>query len=397
MNLNDWWYGIVGLDVPIALLYLLATTHVTVVAVTVYLHRHSAHRSVDLHGALSGFFRFWLWLSTGMSTKEWTAVHRKHHATTETEADPHSPRIHGLRAILLRGTEYYRDAGTPETLEKYGKGTPDDWWERRVAMPLPHVGIALMAVIDIALFGSVGLVIWALQMLWIPFFGAGIINGVGHRIGYRNFETADDATNIVPWAVLVGGEELHNNHHTYPNSAKFSVKPWEVDIGWGWLRLFSLLGLAQVRSTGPITAREAGKSHIDMDTVWAVLNDRFRVMSRYAEQVVKPLAKAEMRDRSDSRFPLRRARQLLCRDRNQMGDRDRADIDTLVASSTLLKTIYEKREELLAVWSKRGGNREDLLHAFKDWCRAAEETGIHALGEFVRELKSYTMPPRAAA
>ena len=394
----DWWYGLVGLSVPAAVIYTLAVTHVTIVSVTVYLHRHSAHRAVDLHPGLAFFFRAWLWLTTGMITKEWTAVHRRHHATTETEEDPHSPQVHGLCAIFWRGTEYYRAGSTPETLAKYGRGTPDDWWERNVFVAHPYLGIGLMGAVDLALFGSVGLIIWATQMLWIPIFAAGVINGVCHHTGYRNFETPDAAKNVLPWGILIGGEELHNNHHTYPNSAKLSVKPWEFDIGWAWIRLFAACGLAKPRSTGPVVARQHGKAHIDLDTVWGVLNDRFRVMARYAEHVVAPLAKQELaRADASARQLLKRAGRVLCREEIMVGERERRDIKAIVESSPLLKTIYEKRLELNAVWAKRGGSSEDLLKALRDWCAAAESTGIAALGEFVRELKSYTMPLRGVA
>ena len=397
MNWMDWWYGLIGLSISTTVIYTLAVTHVTIVAVTVYLHRHSAHRALDLHPGLAFFFRLWLWLTTGMITKEWTAVHRKHHATTETEDDPHSPQVHGLREIFWRGTEYYRAGSTRETLAKYGRGTPDDWWERNVFVAHPYLGIATMGVINLALFGSAGILVWATQMLWIPILAAGVINGVCHHTGYRNFETPDAAKNIVPWGILIGGEELHNNHHTYPNSAKLSVKPWEFDIGWLWIRLFTALGLAKPRSTGPVVAREHGKVHIDMDTVWGVLNDRFRVMARYAEHVVAPLAKQELgRADASARALLKRAKNVLCREEALVGDRERRDIKAIVESSPLLKTIYEKRLELNAVWAKRGGSREDLLKALRDWCAAAENTGIAVLGEFVRELKSYTMPLRGA-
>ena len=393
MNLLDWWYGLVGLSIPAMVVYTLVVTHLTIMAVTLYLHRHSAHRALDLHPAVALFFRVWLWLTTGMNTKEWTAIHRKHHALVETEDDPHSPVIHSLKEIFWKGTEYYRAAATADTLEKYGKGTPDDWWERHVFKAHSFVGIFTMLTVDIVLFGSLGVVIWAVQMLWIPVLAAGVINGVGHAIGYRNFETPDASSNIVPWAILIGGEELHNNHHTYPNSAKFSVKPWEFDMGWFWIRVLAVFGLAKPRSTGPVVARRSDKLHIDMDTVWGALNDRFRVMSHYAENVVGPLAKLEVRaaDAATRRL-LRRAKDVLCREEILVRDRDRRDIKAILESSPLLKTIYEKRLELNAVWAKRGGSRDDLLHAFRNWCVEAENTGIHALREFVAELKSYTMP-----
>ena len=332
-----------------------------------------------------------------MMTKEWTAVHRKHHATTETKDDPHSPQIHGLREIFWKGTEYYRAGGTPETLEKYGKGTPDDWWERKVAIAHPYLGIAIMGVVDVLLFGSAGILVWATQMLWIPILAAGVINGVCHHTGYRNFETPDAAKNLLPWGILIGGEELHNNHHTYPNSAKLSVKPWEFDVGWMWIRLFAWAGWAKPRSTGPVVAHVPGKAQIDMDTVWAVLNDRFRVMSRYAEHVVAPLAKQELH-RADvsARRLFRRAKNVLCREEIMVGDNERRDIKAILESSPVLKIIYEKRLELNAVWAKRGGNREDLLKAFKEWCLEAENTGIQVLSDFVRDLKCYTVPLRTA-
>ena len=278
---------------PLALIAItLVLTHITIVAVTVYLHRYSAHRSLELHPVLKHFFRFWLWMTTGMTTLEWTAIHRKHHATCETEDDPHSPVVKGLSTILWTGAEEYREeAKNQETLDRYGKGCPDDWIERNLYSRFPIGGVGTMLVIDVALFGVIGLTIWAVQMIWIPFFAAGVINGIGHYWGYRNYECSDAATNISPWGILIGGEELHNNHHTYPNSAKLSQKPWEFDIGWFWIRLFETFGLAKVRSTGPVAHKVPGKQTLDLDTAWAVVNNRFQVMARYAESVVKPLVK----------------------------------------------------------------------------------------------------------
>jgi len=363
----------------------------------VYLHRFSAHRALELHPSLQHFFRFWLWLTTGMVTVEWTAIHRKHHATTETEEDPHSPRIHGLKAILFRGTEFYRAGATADTVERYGKGTPDDWLERNVYSRFLFTGIVIVAIADILLFGSIGIVVFGVQMLWIPFFAAGVINGVGHFWGYRNFECPDAATNIVPWGILIGGEELHNNHHTYPNSAKLSVRPWEFDLGWLWIRCFQWLGLAKPLYTGPIVERVNGKEQIDMDTTWAVLNDRFEVMARYAEEVVGPLVEEEYR-RADkaTRQILKRAKSILCREETLIKDLERQRIARIVNNIPVLATIYEMRIELQAVWLKRGGNGEELLQALKEWCLTAEATGIQALLEFVEELKSYSVPKLAA-
>ena len=393
MSLPDWWYGIVGLNPWGAILYTLVVTHVTIVSVTVYLHRFSAHRALELHPGLQHFFRFWLWLTTGMVTVEWTAIHRKHHVTTETEDDPHSPRIHGLRAILFRGTEFYRAGATADTVDRYGKGTPEDWLERNVYSRFLFTGIVIVAVADIVLFGSIGIVVFGVQMLWIPFFAAGVINGVGHFWGYRNFECPDAATNIVPWGILIGGEELHNNHHTYPNSAKLSVRPWEIDLGWLWIRCFQLLGLAKPLYTGPVVERVNGKKQIDMDTTWAVLNDRFEVMARYAEEVVGPLVEEEYR-RADkaTRQMLKRAKSILCREETLIKEVERQRLSRIVDNIPVLATIYEMRIELQAVWSKRGGNGDELLIAFREWCSTAEATGIQALGDFVVELKSYSVP-----
>jgi len=391
--------GLTHASVGSMVIYTLVTVHITIVTVTLYLHRHSAHRALELHPALKHFFRFWLWIATGMTTKAWTAIHRKHHAVTETEQDPHSPQIYGLRKVLLEGAELYRvEADNVETLERYGKGTPDDWLERHVYTPFASYGIALLAIVDIVLFGAAGITIWAVQMIWIPFFAAGVINGVAHYYGYRNFECPDAATNIFPWGILIGGEELHNNHHTYPNSAKFSVKPWEFDIGWVWIRLFQALGLAKPLSTGPVVARIEGKQSIDADTVWAVLNDRFSVMAHYAERVVGPLVEQERRHVSAAAQKLmHRAKALLTREETLVDEKGRADILTLVRESAVLKLIYEKRLELQRVWARRGGDGEVLLAEFKRWCHEAETSGIQVLKDFVAELRSYTIPTLARA
>ena len=391
--------GLLNASIGTMALYTLAMTHVTIVAVTVYLHRYSAHRSLELHPVLKHFFRFWLWLTTGMLTKEWTAVHRKHHADCETEEDPHSPQIFGLSKVLWEGAELYRETSVkPDVLERFGRGTPDDWMERNVYSRFKISGIGSMMVIDLVLFGVAGLTIWAVQMIWIPFFAAGVINGVGHYFGYRNFECPDAARNIFPWGILIGGEELHNNHHTYPNSAKLSAKAWEVDIGWMWITLFKTFGLARPLSTGPVVERVVGREVIDKDTVWAVLNDRFRVMANYAERVVGPMVELELQ-RADAatRGLFKRAKRLLTREETLVDDAGRTELSQLVGVSPILKTLYELRQQLQGVWQKRGGDAEELLRAFKQWCVDAEATGIHALRDFVTDLKSYTVPGQARA
>lgn len=379
--------------------YVLVATHITIVTVTVYLHRYSAHRSIDMHPALRHFFRFWSWFTTGMITRQWTAIHRKHHAATETEEDPHSPKVQGIWQILWKGTEAYREAARDSAiLERYGAGCPDDWLERNLYSRHEMLGVGLLAVIDVALFGFIGISVWAVQMLWIPVLGAGVINGVGHYWGYRNFESPDASTNMVPWGILIGGEELHNNHHTYPNSARLSQKWWEFDAGWMWIRLFQAFGLARPLSTGPMAKKAPGKTTLDIDTVWAVLNDRFRLMAKYKNDVVRPLIEQECAkaDRATRRL-LRAARNALCRHEGLVDESGKRRIDEAVQASHTIGTIYNLRLRLQAIWTQRGGNAEEMLHALTQWCRDAEATGIQALRDFVGELKSYTVPELARA
>ena len=400
MGVVDWLgNGLWDLSAWGIVAYVLVTTHITIVTVTVYLHRYSAHRSMDLHPALQHLFRFWSWLSTGMITREWTAIHRKHHAATETAEDPHSPKVFGIGEILWKGTEAYRTAARDSaTMERFGSGCPDDWLERNLYSRHEMLGVGTMAVIDVALFGFVGISVWAVQMLWIPVLGAGVINGVGHYWGYRNFESPDASTNMVPWGILIGGEELHNNHHTYPNSARLSQKWWELDAGWMWIRLFQAFGLARPLSTGPMAEKAPGKTTLDMDTAWAVLNDRFRLMAKYKNDVVRPLIEQECAkvDRATGRL-FRAARKALCRHEGLVDESGKRRIDEAVQRSHTIGTIYNLRLRLQAIWTQRGGNAEEMLNSLSQWCRDAEATGIQALRDFVGELKSYTVPKLARA
>ena len=400
MGVVDWLgNGLWGLSVWGIVAYVLVVTHITIVTVTVYLHRFSAHRSIDLHPALQHFFRFWSWLTTGMITRQWTAIHRKHHAATETAEDPHSPKVRGIWKILWEGTEAYREAARDEAImERYGSGCPDDWLERRLYSRHEMLGVGMLAVIDVALFGFAGISVWAVQMLWIPVLGAGVINGIGHYWGYRNFESPDASTNMVPWGILIGGEELHNNHHTYPNSARLSQKWWEFDVGWMWIRIFQAFGLARPFSTGPMAQKAPGKTTLDVDTLWAVLNDRFRLMAKYKNDVVRPLIEQECAkvDRATGRL-LRAARKALCRHEGLVDESGQRSIDKAVQASHAIGTIYNLRLRLQAIWTERGANAEEMLQALTQWCRDAEETGIQALRDFVLELKSYTVPKLARA
>ncbi|WP_049274607.1 delta-9 fatty acid desaturase DesA [Pseudomonas putida] len=393
-----WYYGLLDLSAWQLVGITLLMTHVTIVSVTVYLHRYSAHRALELNGALKHFFRFWLWLTTAQNTREWTAIHRKHHAKCETPDDPHSPVHKGLGTVLRKGAELYREeARNPETLRIYGKNCPDDWIERNLYSRYKLGGIALMAVIDLLLFGTIGITIWAVQMMWIPFWAAGVVNGLGHALGYRNFECRDAATNLVPWGIVIGGEELHNNHHTYPNSAKLSVKRWEFDMGWAWIRLFCLLRLAKVQRVAPIAHRVAGKASLDMDTAMAILNNRFQIMAQYRKLVIGPLVKQELaRVDASVRHHFRRAKRLLSRETSLLEDRHHVRIESMLAHSQALKTIYEKRLALQQIWARTRANGHDMLSAMKDWIHEAETSGIHALRDFAAQLKTYSLRPTGA-
>ena len=392
-----WYEGLLGLTFWQVAIVTLVLTHTTIVGVTVYLHRFSAHHALEMHPALQHFFRFWLWLTTGMNTKEWTAIHRKHHACVETPDDPHSPVVEGLNKVLWEGAELYRLGGTPETLDKYGKGTPDDWIEHNLYAPCSTYGMIAMLFIHLLLFGPIGLTVWAVQLLWIPFFAAGVINGVCHHTGYRNFETPDASTNLLPWGIIVGGEELHNNHHTFPSSAKFSVKWFEFDAGWAWIALFGWLGLAKAKRLPPVVHRLPEKQEIDTDTIMAVINNRFHVMAQFAATVVAPLAEQE-RASADGLTSdlLRRARSLLCRDETLIDDETRKTRSRLLAESHVLSVIYQSRLDLQQLWGNRTASKDELLSTLRDWCHNAEASGIAALEEFSLRLRSYTTGPAPA-
>lgn len=378
-----WWGYVV---------FTLVVTHITIAGVTIYLHRHSAHRALDLHPVVSHFFRFWLWLTTGMLTKEWTAVHRKHHAKCETVEDPHSPQIFGLKKVLLEGSELYRvGAADPETLSKYGHGTPDDWLERNLYSAHPVLGVSLMMMIDLLLFGPLGATVWAVQMAWIPFFAAGVINGVGHFSGYRNFQTEDASTNIVPWGILIGGEELHNNHHAYASSARLSNKWYEFDIGWLYIRVMEMLGLAQVKKLAPAVRLDPGKAVADLQTLQSVITHRYDVVARFARTSM---------DTWKSEFAALKARGLhidmsgakrwLQHDAKDLEATDRAGLEEALRNSKVLSTIYSMRQELAALWARSTASKEQLLQQLQDWCRRAETSGIAPLQQFSRTLRAYT-------
>ena len=387
------WNGLFSPSVFELILITLVLTHITIVSVTVYLHRHSAHRALNLHPVVSHFFRFWLWLTTGMNTREWTAIHRKHHARCETPEDPHSPQVLGIRKVVAEGAELYRaEAANQQTLEKYGAGTPDDWIEHNLYGRFRYSGIVLMLLVNLVCFGVIGLTVWAVQMIWIPFFAAGIINGVGHYWGYRNFECPDASRNIIPLGLLIGGEELHNNHHTYPSSARLSVRRFEFDIGWFWIRLLEFLRLARVNKVAPRPRFVPDKNTVDLDTLRALVTNRFEVMARYRREVIMPVLRQEKRRAGDaSRALYRRAKALLYRDEALIGEKERWRLEKITAQSEKLEIIYQYRLRLQEIWSGTSRSSHEMLEALHEWCREAEASGIRALQDFAARLRAYTL------
>ncbi len=391
----DWFAnGALGASWWQVLLVTLVMTHITISAVTIFLHRAQSHRALDLHALPSHFFRLWLWLSTGMVTKEFVAIHRKHHAKCETEEDPHSPQTRGIKALLLTGVELYRaESKNTETIVKYGSGTPDDWIERNLYTRFSWQGVGVMLLIDVLLFGAIGVTVWAVQMLWIPVMATGIINGIGHWWGYRNFETADASRNVSPWGIVIGGEELHNNHHTYPTSAKFSVKPYEFDIGWVYIRGMEMVGLAKVRKTPPKLALGAVRV-ADSQTLEALIANRYEVMAHYAAglklTVVAELdkLKAQGAENSTRWAEMRLAKRWLHRDDDQIPQVVKPRMAQVVAQSPALAKLVAMREELRQLWTRTNVSAEQLVADLQAWCRRAEESGVAALQEFSLRLRA---------
>lgn len=386
----NYLYGLLDLSFWGYVLAAFIMVQITMMAVTLYLHRDQAHRAIDLHPVLRHFFRFWIWCTSGMLTREWVSIHRKHHAFCETEDDPHSPQIYGLKKVMLEGAELYREeTGNKETLEKFGRGTPDDWLERNIYLRFPFGGIIFMFVANLLFFGVPGITIFAIQMMSMPVFAAGIINGVGHHSGYRNFECDDAATNILPWGLLIGGEELHNNHHAFPTSAKFSVRKWEFDIGWLYIKLFSLFGLAKVNRVAPQPIIEpTPDAELDVENLRAIIVNRMHVLHDYTKQVTLPVFRTE-KAMASGNAAFKRAKKLLIRRPTLLDANAMERLGNLLSEHDALKTVYEFREKLSEIWSGANVSNEKLLQQLKDWCHEAEASGIKSLEDFAERLRSY--------
>lgn len=388
----DYLYGVLDLSFWGYVIAVFLMVQLAMMSVTLYLHRDQAHRAIDLHPILQHIFRLWIWMTSGIVTRQWVAVHRKHHALCEQEGDPHSPKVYGLKKVLLEGSELYRDqARNPETCEKYGRGCPEDWIERHVYSKHHYLGIGMLVVLDLILFGVPGIIIIAIQLSTMPVMAAGVINGLGHAVGYRNFDTDDASTNLVPWGLIVGGEELHNNHHAFPSSAKFSIRPWEFDIGWFYLTIFKFFGLAKIRRVAPRPDIDPAAPAIpDLDNLRAVIINRMHVLRNFSREVTLPELKRELSDIGQSDL-LRRMRRMLSFNPTLLDEESRIKLGEQLDRLPTLKTIVEYRDELGKLWQGANVSNERLLAQFKEWCARAEASGIRSLEEFAASLKGYRL------
>jgi stearoyl-CoA desaturase (delta-9 desaturase) len=370
------------------LVFTLVATHITIAAVTIFLHRCQAHRALDLHPMMSHFFRFWLWLTTGMVTKEWAAIHRKHHAKCETVDDPHSPQVLGIKTVLSRGAELYKnESRNQETLDKFGHGTPDDWLERKLYAKYSWQGVALMLIIDVFLFGAIGLTVWAVQMLWIPITAAGVINGIGHFWGYRNYDNEDASRNILPWGILIGGEELHNNHHTFATSAKLSSKWYEFDIGWMYIQIMSAVGLAKVKKISPKPVLSDLRP-ADQNTLEAIIANRYEIMARYSK-TLSAFFSNEVQHMQVLAAHLKDARTWLGKDESRLTAEEKMKLEELMATNAQLRKMIEMRRDLQAIWGRSNATGDQLLTQLHVWCQHAEESGLSSLRDFSLRLRRY--------
>lgn len=386
-------FGLIDLPWWGYIIVTLVLTHITIASITIFLHRHQAHRALELHPIPSHFFRFWLWLTSGMVTKEWAAIHRKHHAKCETVDDPHSPVVYGIKKVLAEGAELYKtEAKNKETLERYGHGTPDDWMERNVYTKHSAAGIVLMLVINVMLFGPIGLSIWAVQMMWTPVMAAGIINGVGHFWGYRNFRSEDASRNVSPWGILIGGEELHNNHHAYPTSAKLSNKWFEFDIGWMYIRLMEMVGWAKVKKIAPKLQLDKTKTECDFATLQAVISHRYEVLANYSKSIKVVFRKelAHIQNAASAHgIDGATLKSWVMADAKTLRADERDKLSQVLSQTQMLEQLYRMREELSMIWERSAATKDELLKQLEDWCHRAEASGNEFLEQFSRRLRCY--------
>ena len=373
--------------------YTLVITHITIVAITLYLHRGVCHSAIEIKPILSHFFRFWLWLTTSMKTADWVAIHRKHHAKVETIDDPHSPAVFGIKNVLFRGADLYHDEkNNKETIEKYSENCPKDWVEKQIYTGRSNHGILLLFISNILLFGVVGIIIWSIQMAWTPIFAAGGINGAGHYYGYRNYDTNDDSTNIIPIAFFIGGEELHNNHHAFPTAAKFSLKSWEFDIGWFYIKLFSLFGLIKVKRLATKTIVRNPNDILDSNAAYALLKSKITVITNYSKSVLKPILITECTNaNSDLKDLLKKSKATLSKQPSRISNQDTNTLQVIFDKCNSLGTAYHLKNKLYDILHSRNIKHEKFIETINEWCLEAKSTGIDCLDDFSESLKGYTV------
>ena len=373
--------------------YTLVVTHITIVAITLYLHRGVCHSAIEIKPILSHFFRFWLWLTTSMRTADWVAIHRKHHAKVETIDDPHSPAVFGIKNVLFRGADLYHDEkNNKETIEKYSENCPKDWIENQIYTGRNNYGILLLFISNILLFGVVGIIIWSIQMAWTPIFAAGGINGAGHYYGYRNYDTNDDSTNMSPIAFFIGGEELHNNHHAFPTAAKFSLKPWEFDIGWFYIKLFSLFGQIKVKRLAPKTIVSNPNDKLDSNAAYALLKSKITVITNYSKNVLKPILKIECTNaNSNLKDLLNKSKATLSKQPSRISNQDTNTLQVIFGKCNSLGTAYHLKNKLYDILHSRNLKHERFIETINEWCLEAKSADIDCLDDFSESLKGYTV------
>jgi len=383
--------GLIQLSWLEYVIYTLVVTHITIVAITLYLHRGVCHSAIEIRPLLAHFFRFWLWLTTSMRTADWVAIHRKHHAKVETADDPHSPAHHGITNVLLKGADlYHKEKANSETIEKYSQNCPNDWVEKHVYTGRNNLGILLLFITNIILFGVVGIIIWSIQMMWTPIFAAGGINGAGHYWGYRNFNTSDDSTNLGPVGIIIGGEELHNNHHAFPTAAKFSLKPWEFDIGWLYIKIFSVLGQIKVKRLAVKTIVSTQSDCLNSEIGYDLLKSKLTVITNYTSEVLKPIMKLEMKNAgNDVKKMLKKYRSTLSRQPHRISSNDITHLKRIFEECAMLETVYQLKNQLHDILYSRNIKQENFLQTLNEWCDEARSKGIDQLEIFSDSLKGY--------
>ncbi len=373
------------------IIYTLIVTQITIMAITLYLHRGICHSAIDIRAPLAHFFRFWLWFTTSMKTADWVAIHRKHHAKVETIDDPHSPIVHGINTVLFRGADLYaEEKANEETIKKYSHNCPNDWIEHKIYSGKSNLGILFLFILNILMFGVVGIIIWAIQMMWTPIFAAGGINGVGHYYGYRNFDTADESTNMMPIAFFIGGEELHNNHHAYPTAAKFSYKPWEFDIGWLYIKIFSIIGLVKVKRLAPKTIVEETSKELDSETAYALLRSKILVITNYTKKVINPIMKKETKSASNELKKLiKKSKTSFLRQPDRISNQSITDLQMIFNENNSLSIVYNLKNKLHSILNSKYSKLDKFKDTINEWCLEAKSQGIDDLNDFSESLKGY--------